>query len=82
MGGSEPIRQGNHAPGTLLNDVFLCRGDDQWAAITLNDADDLRKLVEVMSRSFDRSVSPNILAGEGVWAHLAEETRPQQSSFR
>ena len=75
MSGSEPVRQGNHAPGTLLNDVFPCRGDDQWAAITLNDADDLRKLVEVMSRSFDRSVSPNILAGEGAWAHLAEQTR-------
>jgi benzylsuccinate CoA-transferase BbsF subunit len=75
MGASEPIRQGNRAPGILLNDVFPCRGDDQWAAITLHDAADLRKLVDVMARSFGRSVSPNILAGEGAWTHLAEQTR-------
>jgi benzylsuccinate CoA-transferase BbsF subunit len=72
----EPVRQGNRALGTLVNDVFPCRGNDQWAAITLRDADDVRKLVDVMNHAFGRRVSPDIMAaGEGAWAHLAEQTR-------
>jgi benzylsuccinate CoA-transferase BbsF subunit len=75
IGSVEPVRQGNHAPGTLLNDVFPCRGDDQWIAITLESSADLNKLVDVMHREFDRQLSPDLLVGEVAWAHLAQHTQ-------
>jgi crotonobetainyl-CoA:carnitine CoA-transferase CaiB-like acyl-CoA transferase len=76
LGLPEPVRQGNRAAGTLVNDVFPCRGEDQWIAITLQDTGDVRKLVDVMNQSFGRRVSADVLAaGEDAWAHLAEHTR-------
>lgn len=42
--GTDAIRSGNAFPGTLLNDVFPCHGDDQWLAVTIRDEADWRAL--------------------------------------
>lgn len=37
--GEQPSRQGNHVPAAVPHDVYPCRGDDEWIAISVrNDA--------------------------------------------
>lgn len=43
-GALEPVRQGNDDPPAEINDVFPCRGSQQWIAVSVQDADQRKSL--------------------------------------
>jgi benzylsuccinate CoA-transferase BbsF subunit len=49
----EPVsRMGNRSPHALIQGVYPTRGDDRWIAITIADARDWARLVELMGKGF------------------------------
>ncbi|MDB4873048.1 MAG: CoA transferase [Massilia sp.] len=68
----EPVRRGNDFPGTLVNDVFPCAGEDQWLALTLRDEADVTRLIEVLHEQFGASLSPqDVLDADNAWKNIA-----------
>jgi benzylsuccinate CoA-transferase BbsF subunit len=59
----------NEVPGALLSGVFMCRGDDQWVALELEDANDWESLCRYLGRS------DLFLNGIAVTASRREELR-------
>lgn len=49
--GQVPLRDGNHKPDGAPCDVFPCRGDDRWVAITVDTDDEWRALAEVAAHA-------------------------------
>jgi benzylsuccinate CoA-transferase BbsF subunit len=73
--GPEPTRGGNEWPGTVLNDVFPCLGDDQWLALTLRDDADVASFVEAMRSDFGVVISAaDLVGGDDAWKNVARVT--------
>jgi crotonobetainyl-CoA:carnitine CoA-transferase CaiB-like acyl-CoA transferase len=72
----EPSRRGNEWPGTVVNDVFPCLGEDKWLALTLRDDADVARFVETMRREFGVRVSPAEIVEMGEsWKNIARVTQ-------
>jgi crotonobetainyl-CoA:carnitine CoA-transferase CaiB-like acyl-CoA transferase len=50
VNGRRSVVPGNRVPGALLSEVVRCRGDDNWLAVEVEDADDWRALALVVGR--------------------------------
>ena len=59
----------NEVPGALLSGVFMCRGDDRWVALELEDASDWDALCRYLGRS------DLLLHGAAVSAFGRQEAR-------
>lgn len=69
-------RCGNLAPGTLVNDVFPCLGEDRWLALTLRDHSDVRRFSEVLRDEFAVELPPaEITDGADGWKNVARVTQ-------
>jgi benzylsuccinate CoA-transferase BbsF subunit len=76
-GWPEPARRGNEFPGTLVNDLFPCAGEDQWLALTLRDEADVTAFLDLLAGRFQVTVSrAEILGGDAAqqWKNLARLT--------
>jgi len=69
---------GNRVPGAVLSQVVACAGDDRWLAVELEDADDWKRLANVLDRPDlrDASQPPGESAREQMTASLASWARP------
>jgi crotonobetainyl-CoA:carnitine CoA-transferase CaiB-like acyl-CoA transferase len=63
----------NRVPGALLSEVVRCRGDDNWLAVEVEDADDWRTLATLVGRDDLAEAVPTPIAV------LAPESSPQSS---
>ena len=64
----------NEVPGSVLATVVRCVGDDAWAAVEIEDLDDLRILAEVLERPEFAVTTMQEARGlsDGVDRHLKE----------
>jgi benzylsuccinate CoA-transferase BbsF subunit len=71
----EPVRCGNRAPGTVVNDVFPCLGEDRWLALTLRDHHDVVRFSGVLRDEFRIELSPaEITDNADGWKNIARIT--------
>ncbi|MFZ0191474.1 MAG: CoA transferase [Streptosporangiaceae bacterium] len=79
VNGRRSVVPGNQVPGALLSEVVRCRGDDNWLAVEVEDAADLRALARVVGRddlASDADPGTDALAAAlAAWA--AERTAQQ-----
>lgn len=74
-GQGEPERCGNTEPGTVVNDVFPCLGDDQWLAVTLHDHDELLRFIGVLRSEFGIELTPaEMTDSTDGWKNVARAT--------
>jgi crotonobetainyl-CoA:carnitine CoA-transferase CaiB-like acyl-CoA transferase len=71
VNGRRSVVPGNRVPGALLSEVVRCRGDDNWLAVEVEDADDWRALALVVGRDDLASATVAPAAFEGTDALAA-----------
>ena len=69
VNGRRSVVPGNQVPGALLSEVVRCRGDDNWLAVEVEDADDWQVLARLLGR--DDLAAPDEGARGALGAALA-----------